>query len=53
VVWNTTPIWRRMRDLRARTVEVFCPLMITAPRVGRSMSAISLSSVLLPAPSGQ
>ncbi len=32
------------------TVVVFWPFTTSVPRVGRSISAISLSSVLLPAP---
>ena len=35
---------------RSGSLAVFSPLTITCPRVGRSSSAISLSTVLLPAP---
>ena len=35
---------------RARNVPIFWPLTMTEPVVGRSMAAISFSSVLLPAP---
>ena len=43
--------WRRRKGTaRGRSAPVFCPLMITLPEVGRSMAAISLSSVLFPAP---
>ena len=45
------PIWRRKAGIFERgTTVVFWPLTSRLPRVGRSISAISLSSVLLPAP---
>ena len=36
----------------ARSVPMFWPLTMTDPVLGRSMAAISFSSVLLPAPEG-
>jgi hypothetical protein len=49
--WNTTPIWRRNAGMRRSGREpVFWPLTVTTPRLGRSSSAISFSTELLPAP---
>ena len=49
--WNTTPMPRRKAGMwRALSAWVLRPFTSTAPRVGRSSSAISLSTVLLPAP---
>ena len=36
--------------LPALSLPVFWPLTVTVPRLGRSSSAISLSTLLLPAP---
>ena len=32
------------------SLPVFCPLTVTVPRLGRSSNAISLSTLLFPAP---
>ena len=48
--WNTTPTLRRKDGMARGHVEVLAPSTTIVPRVGRSSSAISFSTVLLPAP---
>jgi hypothetical protein len=51
--WNTTPSRCRNLGIRRRGIRaVFWSFTSTVPRVGRSISAMSRSTVLLPAPDG-